>query len=76
LSFADDSKPRRVPDLNAGDVGDLDRGGLVGVEHDVADVVEAAEKSEPADVERLLADTHVVAAGVGVRVLQRRDQCR
>ena len=76
IILADDSKPRRITDRDVGDVGDLDRGGLAGIEHNLADVVETVEKTEPAHVERLLADAHIIAAGVGVGVLQGRDQRR
>ena len=66
IVFADDSQPWRIADLDIGDVGNLDRCGIGGVEHDVANVIETEEETKLAHVERLLADAHIVAASVGV----------
>ena len=76
IVHADDSQPRRVADLDVGDIGHRDRSRLVGLQHDVADVVERVDEADAANVEGLLADAQIVAAGVGVGVRDRADQGR
>src|SRR5579864_9364481 len=58
IVLADYSKPRSVTDIHIRHIGNFYRDGLARIEYDVADVVETAEKSQTANVKRLLADAH------------------
>ena len=62
-----------VPDNHLGHVPDVDRHAVLGLDHDVADLVEVLDPADAVDERGFAAAEEVAAADVAIVLLQGRD---